>query len=244
MKHSRLTTFLSRRYYRRSFPNVNAVQGNFHDFKSRSNDGPQFVEEMQFKPLYRHALKALLKRDGVEIPFHEGQQINDYTQFPYTPIRLDARYGMPKVDLKRNDKDFESYERGDSSVLGRDSLPPKYTTTGVLGQMAVNSLERLASTGQAFTLAVNFNAPHPPMISTSRYLDYYWKNRKRLYVTPSYRDKLSNTPYQDDNARTKMLKAGYPYNEREPLQELTAVYYGMIEGESVGECGFQVARAL
>jgi len=67
------------------------------------------------------------------------------------------------------------------------------------------------------------------MVATSKYLDNYFGNRSNIFVPRSIDDDMSNSAYKDENGRHRINEAGYGYNEIEKVQELVAVYYGMIE---------------
>jgi len=116
----------------------------------------------------QNRLKSLLKQDDtVQTKFLPGQQRNYYTGLPYTPIRIDPRWNRGTNTQLRSLDGYEHKTLGNSNVFGEDSLPARYTRTGILGQMAAKALARLANnytlTGQPFSLSVHFNAPHPPM---------------------------------------------------------------------------------
>lgn len=95
--------------------------------------------------------------------------------------------------------------------------------------LSVQALERLARSNQPWALTVSFLSPHPPMICPWDYLYEYHKNRNKIFVPPSYRDPMEYSPYTNENGREQLLKAGYGYNDKSQLQELWAVYYGLVE---------------
>jgi len=89
-------------------------------------------------------------------------------------------------------------------VMGRDVLPTNYTSTGVLGQMALAALSsRLGrdynQQQQPFSLSVHFNAPHPPIVTTYQFANYYYERRNQLHVEPSIDDKMVDSFYVDSN---------------------------------------------
>jgi Sulfatase len=77
---------------------------------------------------------------------------------------------------------------------------------------------------------------HPPRIVTGSYLRYYQRNKKKLFVPPSLRDSLKNSPYQLGRYVTdrRFIKNNATY-----VQDLTSVYYAMVE-----EVDAQVGRLL
>ena len=122
------------------------------------------------------------------------------SNYPYDPIRLDGRYGM-ETDTPIEDTHYDE-------TMGRDTLPTNYTSTGVLGQMAIKALRRLAreynQRQQPFSLSVHFNAPHPPMVATYEFMNYYYNNRNELLVPPSIDDDVSNSFYTDTNGYVRV----------------------------------------
>lgn len=70
---------------------------------------------------------------------------------------------------------YEDKMLGNSNVFGRDSLMKEYTRTGVLGQMAVNALDRLIedyrnNTNHPFALSVQFNGTQQRKFALHRLL--------------------------------------------------------------------------
>jgi len=185
---------------------------------------PGFKMEQIFRPTYLEHVKYLVNRDNVDVSYKDGYQKNFFSNYPYLPIRLDARYGMPtSTPLQDNEKD---------EVMGRDALPTNYTSTGVLGQMGLKALDRMIARYEQdrnpFALSVHFNAPHPPMVATYDFFDYYFDNRDQLYTPASIDDDMSNSFYWDAGGR-KQIENGGGFNRPTFMKEMTAAYYAMIE---------------
>lgn len=72
-----------------------------------------------------------------------------------------------------------------------------------------------------------FSTNHRTMllqVATSVYLDYYYNQRGKIFVPPSIKDNLLNTPYQTANLRQRLLSAGIRYDNEPNIAELTAYY--------------------
>jgi arylsulfatase A-like enzyme len=69
------------------------------------------------------------------------------------------------------------------------------------------------------------------MVASPEYFEYYYKERRRLFVSPSITDNVRNSAYQESNKRKLIAKLGesYPYNDPGKIRELTSSYYAMIE---------------
>ena len=158
------------------------IQYNDYSFEQ---DSPRFEEMQNYKPFYQRQVKYLTKRDGVDTSFRDGEQTNTFSQFPYQPIQLDSRYGYPTNTDLRDKSQFEKWQRGNMNVCGRDSLDVNHTSTAVLGKVALRALDRLASQSKPWSLSVHFNAPHPPRVATSYFLNKYWNDRGNLLISPS-----------------------------------------------------------
>jgi len=161
----------------------------------------------------------------------DGQQINYYGNAPYTPIQVDARYGFPTGTELSKRAGFMEYQLGNANTAGRDSLDEHHTPTAVLGQMALQALDRLIDNAnkQSFALSVHFNAPHPPMIATGLYFDKYFEARDRLLVPESIRDTMSDSAYINENGRDRISQDDYGYDDEDKIRELNAAYFAMIE---------------
>jgi arylsulfatase A-like enzyme len=134
-------------------------------------------------------------------------------------------------------------------------------------QAEANSSSSNASSVPPFLLSVHFNAPvrafslrcrenrfdawtffaksssrtlrcvqHPPRIVTGSYLRYYQRLKKQLFVPPSVRDSLTYSPYR---LGTYASDPRFIKNNATYVQDLTSVYYGMVE-----EVDAQIGRLL
>jgi len=77
-----------------------------------------------------------------------------------------------------------------------------------------------------FFLGIHFNSPHPPMVVSSKYYNYYFAKRKALFVSPSINDKMTNSAYAHNNGRDEPTQH---FDDRVKVSQVTAVYYGMIQ---------------
>lgn len=209
-----------------------AITYNEYDYR---NDSPLFNPEVQIQPVYRRTLDYLLERDGVNTTIRNGQQINDNSKYPYDPIRIDSRYGMPTNTPLSTSAGFDKDETDDSDICGRDSLGENYTDTAVVGDMAVRALDRLIRNYQAtkvpFILGASFRAPHPPVVATSKYFDYYHDRYSDIALPRNIKDRMVDSAYVDANQRKNLddLGTNYTYNNPDLIAEYTSVYYAMIE---------------
>jgi arylsulfatase A-like enzyme len=69
------------------------------------------------------------------------------------------------------------------------------------------------------------------MVASPEYFRYYKERLDRLYVSPSIKDNVRESAYENSNKRNLIPKLGnkYPYDDTGKIQELTAAYYAMIE---------------
>jgi arylsulfatase A-like enzyme len=133
---------------------------------------------------------------------------------------LDPLYGrMPQYNIPSG---------AIGSAKGRGTLPANLSMTGVIGQMALLALERLGKRSKGadapFVLTVSFGSPHPPLVSSTEYINYYWNNQSKLLVPPSIDDPLSNSAYKSLQKRGKNN-----YNKGPWIQEMMAVYYSVVQ---------------
>lgn len=210
---------------RGAFEERRVIASNTYDYR-RGDAG--FEEELQFKHFYRKALSWHIHKNGLKPVWRKGQQKNFMSSWPYTPIKLDARYGMKPGTALKSNEGMEKFERGEASVIGRDSLPAECSTTGIVGDMSLRSLDRLLERNDPWSLTVSFLAPHPPSLANAKLFDYYYRRKSKLFVSKSYKDPMVNSPYVTENGRQKLLEAGYGYNDKKQLQEWVAVYYAMV----------------
>jgi hypothetical protein len=122
---------------------------------------PTFREVMQVKEVYRRALRKMLRRDGVKLKYRKGAQRNTFSGLPYTPIKIDARYGYPSGTPLDKSAGFKGWQTEATNICGVENLPSNYSATAVIGGMALDALKRLSRQAktQPFLLSVHFNAP-------------------------------------------------------------------------------------
>lgn len=164
------------------------------------------------------------KKGNIKKNFKFGDQEDTYTKYPYTPIRLDARYGLP-TDTSLTDSGYAVLEGRSSqpNILGRFSLDKRYTPIGYNGDVATRALKRLAQEDEPFALTISFHNPHAPMTPAKEFLNNYWDDRHNMFVSPSISDDMKNSAY--NNAKYKEMG----YQDVKKVKEWTALYYAMIE---------------
>lgn len=146
----------------------------------------RFVELNKWRQKYVPDFYRLAYQRKVSRPPRTGnQQIDPWTKWPYDPILLDGNWG--KGGLQSTSK---------AHIRGWASIPFPYTSTSMLGRMAVQALRRLAAGSDPFSLVVNFSSPHAPMLPSKKNRGYYSNAIKNLFVTPSNSDPMKNTPYR------------------------------------------------
>jgi Sulfatase len=146
---------------------TNVIRFNDYNYETAT---PELNLMQSFKPAYRRALKYTRARDGLpvsskEVAYDRHQQPSTWSQLPYEPIQLDPRYRSPPGTTLSTKSGFPKFLVGNSNVYGRDLLDPKYTSTGILGQMSLEALNRMISekirtnSSSPFCLGVHFNSP-------------------------------------------------------------------------------------
>lgn len=188
------------------------LQNNDYDFETDS-----FFYEYKDNTLKLRRYLAYFEELGlIDKSLSDGQQLDPYTKFPYTPIELDARYGLPPG----------TEIRGQSNAMGRYELSEDYTPTFFEGTPAVKALFRLReqrrTKGTAWFLTASFHSPHGPFIPAWKYLEKYWDNRSQLLIPPSLTDNMDDSAYKGKNVLPGKA------NER-MVQEWSATYYALIE---------------
>jgi hypothetical protein len=115
---------------------------------------------MNVDEFYRRAVQQKADSEGFVPTFQNGMQLNSFSGLPYTPIRLDSRYGHPTDTSLSRAQGFERYELSDINVCGVEAVA-NYSATAIIGNMAVKALRRRMynSKGQPFIVSVHFNAP-------------------------------------------------------------------------------------
>jgi arylsulfatase A-like enzyme len=184
--------------------------------------------EIQIKPMYQRWSKYLLRRDGIDTSSRRGQQINTNSGYPYDPIRIDSRYGMPTNTPLTEDAGFDNSEDDDTDISGRDSLNASYTDTATIGDISDRALERLIRryrhSKKPFVLGVSFRAPHPPNVAPDPYFSYYHDRLDNIRLPPSLQDPMLDSEYKDANQRKQMDDEGPKYEYSKP--SLMAEYTG------------------
>lgn len=191
----------------------------FNDFDYSSNEF-YFKDDSNGAKLRRY-LKHFEKLGRISKQLENGQQYDSFTRFPYTPIRIDSRYGYPTGTPLNN---FSPDEKTQPNLVGSFGLPAEYTPSSFTANVAIRALQRLLqSDDEPWFLTVSFHNPHPPMVPAAKHLDYYWQNRDNLLVPPNLQDKMINTGYKQIAQR--MPK----YQDPKIVQEWTATYYALVE---------------
>ena len=198
-------------------------------YYSRQNDRPIFEHnDYDFKTstpklnltesgdIYQKRVQYLATMMNISQHFSPGQQLNSASTFPYDPLSMDARFGMPTNPEQKGKL---------GQPVGIDTLPAQLSSTGVFGEMAIHALERLASKGSPFSLTASFVKPHAPFLAAPEYFDYYNDKRSNLMMPQSLYDPLTNSAYAKSN-RGGLSKH---FNTSDPILEWIAVYYSMVE---------------
>lgn len=127
------------------------IDYNFYDYSKNVFD---FADEQEIKNIYQASLAALPSTPAAV--YHAGDQLNDLSDFPYTPLPADPRFGMP---AKTSEDALPSFLRG--KEIGQDFLGINHTSTAIVSDMALRALDRILSdtSNKPFLLSVHYNAP-------------------------------------------------------------------------------------
>jgi arylsulfatase A-like enzyme len=194
------------------------ISNDDYSFKT----GKPRLSREEVKPIYKRRLNEMLTIDQVTINnvqpknFTTDQQDDRWSGYPYTPIRLDERYGKPPQSRAIRGADY---------AFGAGTTPELATPTAMIGRMAIKALDRLSKLGNPWCLTVSFNSPHPPTIALSSYAEYYNVTRSSLYVSESAGGDMTGNAYEKVSNGNKMDGFG----DIEKIQEWTAIYYALIE---------------
>jgi len=200
--------------------NANVIRYNHYNYATNSF----YLEEVDsWGSFYNDYLDYFDGEGDISKTFPEGTQENTFSKYPYYPVQLDARYGMP-TNTPLKTPMFESWETSQPNVMGEDNLTESYTPTGMNGYIALQSLGRLIQEDDPFFLTVSFHNPHAPMVASKKYYDYYYDNRENLMIPPSILDEMENSGYGSDS---KLIAADY--NDPDKVREWMACYYALVE---------------
>jgi hypothetical protein len=132
------------------------IKYNVYDIEDR----PTFDTIMNVNEFYRRGVQQKADKDGYVPTFDYGMQLNTFSGLPYTPIRLDSRYGHPTDTPLSRAQGFERHELSDINVCGVEAVA-NYSATAIIGNMAVKALRRRMYNfkRQPFIVSVHFNAP-------------------------------------------------------------------------------------
>jgi hypothetical protein len=114
----------------------------------------------------RSQLATFERRGEISKELEDGEQIDTYSGFPYSPIDLDSRtrHRSPTGTTLSEENGFQRYEIGQPNEMGLFSLATEYTSTYFTGDIAMRALERLKNQTSPWLLTVSFHSPHPPFI--------------------------------------------------------------------------------
>jgi arylsulfatase A-like enzyme len=198
-----------------------AVQANDYDYL---NDIFTFDNNSWGRKLRGYLQYFHLMGDIQEFYEHEQQQ-DTYSHYPYTPIRLDSRFGFP---THTGIEGFDSFGYSQNSQMGNYTMAKEYSASFLNHDVALRALDRLAVQADPFILTVSYHHPHPPYMAPSEYLDYYWENKDNLFTSPNNHIPLDEkNPYFARKEQDRLKDNGYC--EADKIQEWTAVYYALVE---------------
>ncbi|KAG7349089.1 sulfatase [Nitzschia inconspicua] len=199
------------------------LQNNDYDFKT---DTFYYANDETTKKLRRY-LDYFEELGQIDKSLNEeGMQYDTYTKFPYTPIQLDARFGMPSgADL--DDLNLPQSKKTEPNIMGRYKLSEYFTPSFFEGSVAVKALNRLRQQrrggGKPWFLTASFHSPHAPFVPAWNHLEKYWENRFQLLVPPSLNDNMNASAYRPITKKIPL------YGDPVMVQEWTALYYALIE---------------
>ncbi|KAI2509231.1 sulfatase [Fragilaria crotonensis] len=208
------------RLYDRRDGSSRAVDSNDYDYST----GAFSFEDVSGQVILRGYLEYFRDRGDISKTFADGQQEDSYSEYPYTPIALDSRYGLPTNTPLSGSNNFKSSGLSDGKLhIGQALFRIIFNH-----DVALRALNRLASHDTPFLLTISYHHPHPPFMAPFEYLSYYWDRRQDLFESPDGRwDRRNNIVYFTDGDQAMLEDAGYC--DVEKVKEWTAVYYAMVE---------------
>jgi arylsulfatase A-like enzyme len=212
---------LPSRLYDRRDGSSRAVESNDYDYYT----GAFSFKDANGQDMLRRYLDYFHERGDISKTFADGQQKDSYSEYPYTPISIDSRYGLPtNTPLSESNK----FEASEDSQMGNFTLGKHYSASFFNHDVALRALNRLASQNTPFLLTVSYHHPHPPFMASFEYLSYYWDRREDLFESPTMGDGIDKTTsYVSPGDQKALEDAGYC--DVEKVKELTAVYYALVE---------------
>lgn len=137
------------RYNSKKDPSQRIIQNNIYNY---TTDAFEFQPYQQVEEFYRPTIDSFMESDKLTFAYKDGQQRNGISRQPYTPIRIDLKYGKP-TNTPNSAVGMVGYS---FMNFGIDALPYNYTSTAVIGKSAVKALDRLIEMKQPFSLSVHF----------------------------------------------------------------------------------------
>ncbi|KAG7358122.1 phosphonate monoester hydrolase [Nitzschia inconspicua] len=209
----------------------NVVQYNDFDY---SKDEPFYLYDADGRKYKRY----LESSSAGPVYFKTGEQMDPFSGYPYTPIQLDARYGMPTNTALTTDGGLPRNRVGQPNVLGMSALDEGFTPSFFTGDITKKAIQRLQQHSDPWFVTASFHSPHPPFVASWKNLEKYWTNQEKLFVPRN----LNTDGHMDKSAYDTITEQIPEYGDVEKLQEWTALYYALIEevDEQVGEILDQV----
>jgi hypothetical protein len=93
---------------------------------------------------------------AIDPTFAAGQQEDSFSKYPYTPIGLDSRFGMPTNTPLNESNSFDSSE---SSQIGNVTSGKAFSASFLNHDVALRALDRLAAQDKPFLLTVSYHHP-------------------------------------------------------------------------------------
>ena len=196
-----------------------SIQFNNYDYKEEKftfEDNILWLKYKSFNKLYE-------KRGLTHKIYGENMQKDPFSRHPYTPARLDSRYGMPKETELTEANGYKDWEVTQPNIIGESTLNHNYSISHFIVDSATKALRRLKKGKDPFFLTVSLHSPHPPMVAPSKYLKYYTQEKEKLFVAHSLYDNMQNSDY-DHIARLEPK-----YHDYSIIQEWTSIYYALVE---------------
>lgn len=150
-----------------------------------------------------------------------GLQENGFDKRPYKTNPLDPRHGMEPVNklLGKGGKEI-ALRQPDSH--GVSTTPAEHTITAYQAKLTLASLETLAKEGRPFSLHCSFHCPHAPITPSEPFASLF--DPQNMPVPASIGDSMENSPYVQENGRTKLPQ----YADPEMIKYMVANYYAFV----------------
>ena len=194
------------------------------------------------------AYKAYVEKHVAPREPARGELLDKGSGRPYTPDRLDWRYGLDMAEIDTRLREAKQAARragkdpkkvkvkggnlgSQAGSYGCLDVPPAHSRTAFVAGEVLAALDRMKD--KPFSLTCSFGPPHPPMILPRPYYGMY--PARDIDVPKSIDDPMRNSPYAARAVQDEMKR----YRDKAHVRQMRSNYYGM-----VAEIDHRVGRIL